>query len=316
MNVNYVIYGEERATIEKKIAQIAARLHVDKAQISVYDASATLLKVILEDAMSLPLFETHKVVVMKNASFLSSKDTTGYDLDPLLAYAADPLESSTLIMVCESEKLDQRKKAVKQLMRTCEVIRCGRIDEREKAGIISEMVRKRGIKISAEALQLFTARMPNDLAVIENEVEKLSLYGDEIHAEEAEALSVRTLDDRVFDLCGALCAHDLKKAFRLWKDLDAGQLDPIYLSATLAAQFRFLYQVSVLMGRGLSKGAIAEQLHAHPYRVQMTMAQCRALSSDQLLGILKRLADLDQRIKSGRVDKKLGFELFLLSMNA
>ena len=281
MNVNYVIYGEERATIEKKIAQIAARLHVDKAQISVYDASATLLKVILEDAMSLPLFETHKVVVMKNASFLSAKDTTGYDLDPLLAYAADPLESSTLIMVCESE-----------------------------------MVRKRGIKISAEALQLFTARMPNDLAVIENEVEKLSLYGDEIHAEEAEALSVRTLDDRVFDLCGALCAHDLKKAFRLWKDLDAGQLDPIYLSATLAAQFRFLYQVSVLMGRGLSKGAIAEQLHAHPYRVQMTMAQCRALSSDQLLGILKRLADLDQRIKSGRVDKKLGFELFLLSMNA
>ena len=175
MNVNYVIYGEERATIEKKIAQIAARLHVDKAQISVYDASATLLNVILEDAMSLPLFETHKVVVMKNASFLSAKDTTGYDLDPLLAYAADPLESSTLIMVCESEKLDQRKKAVKQLMRTCEVIRCGRIDEREKAVIISEMVRERGIKISAEALQLFTARMPNDLAVIENEVEKLAL---------------------------------------------------------------------------------------------------------------------------------------------
>ena len=160
------------------------------------------------------------------------------------------------------------------------------------------------------------AVLAHALAVIENEVEKLSLYGDEIHAEEAEALSVRTLDDRVFDLCGALCAHDLKKAFRLWKDLDAGQLDPIYLSATLAAQFRFLYQVSVLMGCGLSKGAIAEQLHAHPYRVQMTMAQCRALSSDQLLGILKRLADLDQRIKSGRVDKKLGFELFLLSMNA
>ena len=48
----------------------------------------------------------------------------------------------------------------------------------------------------------------------------------------------------------------------------------------------------------------------------MTMAQCRALSSDQLLGILKRLADFDQRIKNGRVDKKLGFELFLLSMNA
>ena len=31
-----------------------------------------------------------------------------------------------------------------------------------------------------------------------------------------------------------------------------------------------------------------------------------------LLEQLRQLADLDQRIKSGRIDKKLGFELYLL----
>ena len=46
MRVNYIIYGEERATIQKKISQIAARVHVAPDQISVYDASATLLKII------------------------------------------------------------------------------------------------------------------------------------------------------------------------------------------------------------------------------------------------------------------------------
>ena len=68
------------------------------------------------------------------------------------------------------------------------------------------------------------------------------------------------------------------------------------------------------MGEGGTKADIAQRLHAHPYRVQMTMKQCRGMSPFQLLGILKRLADLDQRIKGGRVEKKLGFELFLLSM--
>ncbi|MFR2884928.1 MAG: hypothetical protein ACLTCB_01075 [Merdibacter sp.] len=72
--MNYVIYGEERATIEKKIAQIAARLHVDKAQISVYDASATLLKVILKMRCRCRCLK-RIVVVMKNASF----QRKGYD---------------------------------------------------------------------------------------------------------------------------------------------------------------------------------------------------------------------------------------------
>ena len=314
MRVNYIIYGEERATIQKKISQIAARVHVAPDEISVYDASATLLKIILEDVMTLPFFEPHKVVVMRNAAFLSAKDTSGHDLAPLLDYIKTPNESATLIMVCESEKLDQRKKAVKQLMQACEVICCGRIDPREKAGIITDMVHAREITISEEALRLFITRMPDDLAIIEQEVEKLSLYGAQIGTEEAAALSVRTLDDNVFDLCDALCVHDIKKAFRLWKDLDAGQLDPIYLIATLAAQFRFLFQVRTLMGEGGTKADIAQRLHAHPYRVQMTMKQCQGMSPFQLLGILKRLADLDQRIKGGRVEKKLGFELFLLSM--
>ena len=70
MRVNYIIYGEERATIQKKISQIAARVHVAPDQISVYDASATLLKIILEDVMTLPFFAPHKVVVMRNAAFL------------------------------------------------------------------------------------------------------------------------------------------------------------------------------------------------------------------------------------------------------
>ena len=129
MCVNYILYGEERATMRKKVRQIAKEVHVALDQISVYDAQQAALKEILEDAGSIPFFEAHKVVHVQNATFLCAKDTTGYDLEPLLAYVRDPLPSTTLILSCSCAKLDQRKKAVKELLRSCQSIVCSRISE-------------------------------------------------------------------------------------------------------------------------------------------------------------------------------------------
>ena len=123
---------------------------------------------------------------------------------------------------------------------------------------------------------------------------------------------VRSLDDNGFDLSDALLKQRTRDAFRLLRDLDAQQMDPIYLIATLASQFRFRLQVRTLMNEGMSKQWIQSRLQAHPYRVQMSMRQCQPYSSAFLREQLRQLADLDQRIKSGRIDKKLGFELYLL----
>ena len=42
------------------------------------------------------------------------------------------------------------------------------------------------------------------------------------------------------------------------------------------------------------------------------MEQCQWIGIDSLLTELQELADLDQKIKGGQIDKKLGFELYLL----
>ncbi|MEI3146716.1 MAG: hypothetical protein V8T10_01560 [Merdibacter sp.] len=86
--MNYILYGEERATMRKKVRQIAKEVHVALDQISVYDATADGAEGHPGRCRCrIPLFEAHKVVHVQNATFLSAKDTTGYDLEPLLAYA-------------------------------------------------------------------------------------------------------------------------------------------------------------------------------------------------------------------------------------
>lgn len=312
--MNYIVYGEERATIDKKIRQITEKAKVSREEISQYDASQTPLERILEDAMSIPFFAEQKVIVVKNATFLTAKDTCGYELEPLLAYLREPLASTTFILTCFCEKLDQRKKAVKQMLKDCQVIVCSKLNEKDKEGLIQSLLQQKRVAIEPDAFRLLCERLPLEAGVMEQEIEKLALYGGRIQTQQVEALVSRTLDDNVFDLANAWLAKDLQKAFRLWKDLDARQIDPLYLIATLAAQYRFLYQVKVLTMKGLSKQQIAQTLSAHPYRVQVCMGQCRHLSASLLLRELKRLADLEQRIKNGRIDKKTGFELYLIRM--
>ncbi len=310
--MNYILFGEEAATMRKKIKQIAEKANLEMDQVSVYDAQESELKYILEDASTIPFFDEHKAIVVQNATFLSSKDTTGYDLRPLISYLKDPLPTTTLLLCCSCTKLDQRKKLIKECMQYCKVIECSRIRAHDKAEIIRASIIAKKIAIDEDALQLLIARMPLDVSVIENEIDKLELYGKRVDISVIRELTVRALEDNVFDLADALLHKDLRRAIRLWNDLDAQQLDPIYLIATLASQFRFLFQVKTLMNQGLNKQAIVNELSAHPYRVQMAMGQSQAYSSASFQKQLQHLALLDQRIKGGMVDKKRGFELYLL----
>ena len=88
--------------------------------------------------------------------------------------------------------------------------------------------------------------------------------------------------------------------------------EPIFMISVLASQFRFYYQVKTLLVSGLNENDITQELKAHPYRVKLSVKAVGAVSCDQLLKVLAMLADTDQKIKSGLLDKQLGFELFLI----
>ena len=108
---------------------------------------------------------------------------------------------------------------------------------------------------------------------------------------------------------------NVKKMFSIWEDLQILNKDPIYLIALIASQFHLLFQVKCAMIKGMhDQSEIASLLSVHPYRVKLALPVCARLSVDTIMDLLHRLADLDQSIKSGKLDKKLGFEIFLLKL--
>lgn len=314
--MNYILHGEEQFRLQEALRKIVQSYmeQGDEMNTIVYDALKSDVNVLLEDAQTIPFFSQHKVILIQNANFLTTSDDTGWDLVPLEAYLNDPLESTVLIFITTTDKLDARKKIVKKMKETCKVMVFSKVDDQEKIRYANEQITKRNLVLEYAAKELLMLRLPNDIRSIQNELSKLELFGGTITRKIVEDLVTRPIEEDVFQLVNAVVDKDLKKAFHVWADMQVLNKDAIFLIATLASQFRLLYQVRVLMDEGRQKDDIVSITNAHPYRVQLSMNTAKGLTTRELLSILERLATLDQQIKSGLMKKEIGFEMFLLSL--
>lgn len=310
----YVLYGEEHYLIQKQLkCIIESNITFEKEMNSAYfDATKNTLEEIIADAYTVPFFSNRRVVVVNHALFLSASAVGNQDLSLLENYLDNPNETTILVMICESEKLDQRKKIVKRLLKEAEVLKFSPFDDHERAVFLKKESEKRNLKFSSAALNEFYHRVGYSPERILNELDKLALYDSKIEVEDVKVLISRPLDENVFDLFIMLVQKKFAKAYQLWCDFNAQNIEVIALIAMLASQYRFLYQVDILRRSGLNKKEIAEELKAHPYRVEKTLSLCHLCNAKEAMNALHDLSILDQKIKKGKIDKKLGLELFLI----
>ena len=314
--MNYVLYVEEQYLLQESLSRIVKTHLSDVNDLNriIYDADPTDMEVILEDAMTIPFFSDCKVILVYHANFLTASNERAIDTTALERYLDQPMETTVLILIGDFEKLDARKKIVKKIQKTCKVLQYRQLDEQGKRSYVQDQVKKRKLLLEPSAMQTLLNRLPLDIRTIQTEMEKLELYGGVICCDTVEKLVTRPLEEDVFQLVNAVVDKNVKQAFHTWQDLCVLNKDAIYLIALLASQFRFLYEVKALMLQGKGKDAIKDELKAHPYRVQLTMKSAQRLEIGYLMKILEQLATLDQDLKAGRLDKKLGCEMFLLGL--
>jgi DNA polymerase-3 subunit delta len=118
--------------------------------------------------------------------------------------------------------------------------------------------------------------------------------------------------DNIFALTDAVIKKDISTSLSLYQELLKRGEEPIKIIVMLANQFRLIFQVKRLSAKGMNEDKIASQLSVHPYRVKL--AKEVRLSEKELLNYISLLADLDEKIKMGDINKDTGLELFFLKL--
>lgn len=311
--MNYLLYGLEEYLIIEKEKEISAEF--DESAISYYNLEEDSMKDIIDDANTAPMFNDKKLIIVDNSYLftgMAKKESKTNDLKILEEYLCNPNKFTVIIFKVNVEKVDERKKITKILKNSDSSFEFNEISNIDR--YILEKLKP--YKISSLSLNLFIDRVGENVRILSKEIEKIKLYKDtdlEITDDDILNLTCKNVDIDIFHLIDNIINKKRKDAIDSYDEMIKRKEEPIKILITLANQIRILYQVKCFLNQGYSEKDIANILEIHPYRVKLAGIKCRSYSEDTLINLLERLADLDYKIKTSKVDKVLGLKILILT---
>ena len=310
----YVIWGEDRATIDRAVARLIARVEREGGmppERLVAEETPGGDVVAACEALS---FGGLRLVLVEGADAWKAADAA-----PLVSYLEAPNESSCLALTSAGPltpalhaaivalggelrygpdpkaKRGERMKWLVDHFRS-EVARAGG----SVSPALARAVVERVMVDSADARKAGLTAM--DLA---REAEKLAAYadGEPVTAEMIAALVPAHPDAKVYELADAIGAADAPRTYDLLQDLATGDhpAPPILMQVQLANRFRALAQAQDL-GPGASPDAVSAATGIKGFPARILAEQAQAMPPGAARQAVARLAalELDLRVSAQR----------------
>ena len=307
--MNYLLVGQEEYNLKKRRDAIIKECINDDFNLNVVKGEQVTIQELIDDCLTPPFFADQKVIVVENPSFLLNDE----DTSEIIAYLKEPSDFTTLIFYVNTN-VNRRKSIFTELTKLMRYEKYDTLTPEEFHHVVNKSLIDNGIDLDYRAREELFSRLIPDLTVWQNELKKLVNYPEILDQEAIKLLISKPLEEDVFQLTNAVVSKKMNESMRIYRDLmTTNKNDVNSLIGLLAYQFRFMSEVRNLNESGNSISSIAEHFNCKEYRVQMTLKSSTGTTSYDLLKILSDLSDLDQDIKSGAVEPKLGLELFIMN---
>jgi len=201
---------------------------------------------------------------------------------------------------------------------------CGHIAQLEKPDaaqtlrLIAAGAKKRGCSIDKATAEYLSQCVGDDLNLLQNELEKLCLYagGGALTRAQVDAVCVKSVEAKSFDMVKAVAAGDGALALRLLDELFRQKVSPQMLLGSLIANYADIYRAFTAMRAGLRAEDPAKlfDYKGKAFRLQNAGRLAGRLKLPQLRRCLELLAQADRRLKNSRMDHRLVMEQCVIGL--
>lgn len=165
----YLFQGEESYYIDQLtdtlIANVLDDSERDFNQTIVY-GSETDVYTVITVSRRFPMMSAYQLVIVREAQGLRN-------IDELVHYVKNPLQSTVLVLNYKYGKLDGRKKLAGEVAKNGILFESKKIYENKIPAFISSYLQGKGIGIDAKSSQMLTDFLGTDLSKLTNEIDKL-----------------------------------------------------------------------------------------------------------------------------------------------
>lgn len=314
----YIFHGDDAHSQRETLEELTSKLD-DPSLLDLnttrFDTSVDFRQ-LRQACDSIPFLSKRRLVIVENA--LSQKSSKAL-VDSLIDYLPH-LPDSTRLFFLEPQTLRRNHRLLRfaQEQENGYMREFSRPEGRALNRWVEQRVQQKAGQISPRAVHMLVTSIGNDLAVLDNEIEKLVLYraGDEIGAEDVALLCPYVAEASIFDLVDALGSRNGREAaMLLQRKLNEGA-DPFYLFAMIVRQFRLLLQVKELANDGQRSAAIAKKIGIHSFVAGKMYQQSQRFSLPQLEQIYAHLLETDVGVKTGQADMTTSLNLLVAALAA
>jgi|SRR5690554_992138 DNA polymerase-3 subunit delta len=310
-----LLYGSERYFLESKATQLINDDYAFANDLEpiVYDCENYMFSwdQLFEELMTVSFFDSHKVIYCLNPVAVYS-DLSESKVKEFASLLETLPEEVLFFMMVESPSIDQRLKLYKPFIKSKQAIKIASLNHATFRKLVVDMLDKHQIRLNPIELDTLLTRLPMHVLTLKQEINKLASYPSRITVEVIDALISKPLADSVFELSKAIMLKNHKAAWSVYEDLLVLKHDPTSLIPAIAWQYRIMYQILYYKSLKLNQFAIQQRLDEHEYTFNKAWQYANRTDKETVISLLNQLANLDQSIKMGKTDKKIGFERFLL----
>ncbi len=321
LNSIYLFYGEELFLIENAVKKIKNQFGETIKGINFISIDDTNVQELISDIETPAFGYEKKLIIARNTNILKREGKRKSTelvkirekLDDYIKENEDIIKQ-TVILVFIEEDVDSRFALYKTLDKIGTVCK---VDFQKPIQLEKRMLsicNSYQVKIDNSTMKYFVETCGTNMQELINEIRKLIEYAGKdgtIKKEDIDLLTIKKLENVIFDLTDNLGKRETKKALEVLQNL-INNKEPIQkILINLYNHFKKLYFTKLAVKNNKD---LVSSLNLKPNQTFLTgkyKMQAGYFKESELKKILQELRDLDYNYKNGLIDLNIGLEAIL-----
>ena len=308
----YLIYGEEEYLKKQYRDRMKeAIIGDDTINYSYFEGDGTRAEDVIAMCETMPFFSDRRLVIVSDSSFFKSAN------DALADYIKKLPDYIVLIFI--EKNVDKRNKVYKAVNSAGYVCEMAYQTTAMLKKWIAGMLAKEHFKVAEAACDMLLEKTGANMELIRNEVDKLISYceGKEaVMPEDISAVCSTQTTSRIFEMIEAVAGKNRDKALNLYYDLLELKESPMLILYLIVRQFNGILQAKDCVAKGMSIREAASYIGVQPFIAGKYLSQSKYFTTDMIKEILKECADVEECVKQGRLQDKLGVEMIIIKYSS